>query len=253
MDRYKIIEYVSDGKSLKESVKGYVRASEVVNNSSNARGKSSVSEFYQIAGGRLEPGMELRQKNSADINLKLVYYGGCGKLFGVEGDFMFGLKTNGSVNHVWIGGGYGRYGKDFSANDEKSLAVAVDAIDVRMGYGYGFRPMRFLELIPGLSLLAGDLSSELDRDDTSGSGGGTGTGTDDGEQASSTFKNIGWGLEAGLTADISIWYPVKLTAGVYYDQYLFGGANWKVYKDALKEVGTSRSGLNFRAGLVYEF
>lgn len=251
MDRYKIIEYVSDGNSLKESVKGYVRASEVVNNSSNARGKSSVSEFYQIAGGRLEPGMELRQKNSADVNLKLLYYGGCGKLYGIEGDFMFGLKTNGSVNHVWLGAGYGRYGKGFTANDEKVLAVAVDAIDIRMGYGYGFRPMRFLELIPGLSLLAGDLSSELDKDDTSGSGGGTGTGGE--EEQSSVFKSIGWGLEAGLNADISIWYPVKLTAGVYYDQYLFGGADWKIYKDALKEVGTSRSGLNFRAGLVYEF
>lgn len=76
--RYKVYEY-EQGRNgdIKEVRKGVVRASKIVDNRKVADGKSETSEFYQIAGGEVEPGMTLRQSNDLGMSIIAGYgYGG---------------------------------------------------------------------------------------------------------------------------------------------------------------------------------
>jgi hypothetical protein len=156
----------------------------------------------------------------------------------------------GQVHHIRFGGVFSQYQKGFTANDEYELTKALTMVDVRMGYGYGIRPIRYVELIPSLSLMANSYIEDKKNDDTDNGGQ---------QSESKLVENIkfldktGWGISAGLDANINVYYPVKLTVGVYYDQLLFGGKTWQDVMDVLEKVGTKRSGLTFRAGVIYEF
>ncbi len=250
MDRYEVLEFISDGYGHNYSRRrGWIRATKVVDNRKSTSGNSGLSEFYQIAGGNIEPGMQIHQKKSIGLDLKALYYAGKGFGYGLELDFAFGMKTNmGQVHHIKFGGLFSQYQKGFTANDEYELTDVLKLVDVRLGYGYGIRPIRYLELIPSLTLLADSYVENKDDDDTG-----------DEQQESELVENLkfldktGWGISAGLDANINVFYPVKLTVGVYYDQLLFGGKTWDDVMDVLDKVGTKRSGLTFRAGLVYEF
>ncbi len=250
MDRYEVLEFMTDGYGHNYSRRrGWIRATKVVDNRKSTSGNSGLSEFYQIAGGNIEPGMQIHQKKSIGLDLKALYYAGKGFGYGLELDFAFGMKTNmGQVHHIKFGGLFSQYQKGFTANDEYELTDVLKLVDIRFGYGYGIRPIRYLELIPSLTLLADSYVENKDDDDTG-----------DEQQESELVENLkfldktGWGISAGLDANINVFYPVKLTVGVYYDQLLFGGKTWDDVMDVLDKVGTKRSGLTFRAGLVYEF
>lgn len=253
MDRYEVLEFISDGYGHNYSRRrGWIRATKVVDNRKSASGNSGLSEFYQIAGGNIEPGMQIHQKKSIGLDAKALYYAGKGFGYGLEVDFAFGMKTNmGQVHHIRLGGVFSQYQKGFTANDEYELTKALTMIDARMGYGYGIRPIRYVELIPGLSLLMN--SYVEDKKDDSNSGGGSGGQENETLEKLKFIDKTGFGISAGLDANINVFYPVKLTVGVYYDQLLFGGKTWDDVMDVLDKVGTKRSGLTFRAGLVYEF
>jgi opacity protein-like surface antigen len=92
-----------------------------------------------------------------------------------------------------------------------------------------------------------------DKKDDSNSGGGSGGQENETLEKLKFIDKTGFGISAGLDANINVFYPVKLTVGVYYDQLLFGGKTWDDVMDVLDKVGTKRSGLTFRAGLIYEF
>ena len=245
MSRFRVDEFIleEDG-SVTSRRKGYVRATEVADNRTAAKGASAVSEFYQIAGGTLEPGMELVQKPSINLELKGLYYGGSRPGYGLEADIAFGLKTNGCSHHVRIGGSFFSY-KAGTGNGEYELTVDHRVVDVRMGYGYGFRPVRWVELIPNASLLADNIDSKLTED--------VGQNADGTQSEKSFMLKTGWGFEAGLDMNITVFYPVKLTAGAYWSQTFTGGDFWKQYNSGLEMVGIKRNGLTWRAGLVYEF
>lgn len=252
MDRYEVLEYIADANGRTYSRRrGWIRATTINDNRSTTSGKTGLSEFYQIAGGKIEPGMQIHQKKSIGLDVKALYYGGKGFGYGMELDMAFGMKTNmGQVHHIRLGGLYSPYKKGYTANDEYELARDFNFIDVRMGYGYGIRPIRQVELIPGISLLANSYT-EKKEENSSGTGGS--------QQTNETVETIkfldktGWGLSAGLDVNVNVFYPVKVTAGVYYDQLLLGGKTWQDAMDVLEKVGTKRSGLTFRAGLIYEF
>lgn len=243
MDRYEVLEYVLDENgNTSPRRKGWIRATQVNDNRISSQGKTALSEFYQIAGGHLEPGMQIHQKKSLNFDIKALYYAGCGKGFGLEFDYAFGMKTKmGMVHHIRLSGVYAAYKKGFTANDEYELNQALDFVDIRMGYGYGIRPFHQLELIPAVNILA---NSYIDAESSN-------PGQE--ESTLSFLMKTGWAVEAGLEANVTIWYPVKFNAGIFYDQYLFGGVIWKQAMDVLDHLGTSRSGVNMRFGLVYEF
>lgn len=239
MDRYEALEYLlDDNGSVSTRRRGMVRATTVANNSTNSRGKSRASQFYQISGGRLEPGMLLKQKKSLDFDLKGLYYGGASAGYGLEFDYMFGMSDAGSVNHIRIGGTYYSY-KDAAQNTTTGELYSVSSIDVRIGYGYGLHPFRQLEFVPTAFILANSLDTKLTEDDD--------------ESTASYLSKTGWGLEAGADLILTVIYPVKLTVGAYYSARFLGGSIWKTYNDILKDAGHDRNGFTWRAGLVYEF
>ncbi|MFZ4797704.1 MAG: hypothetical protein ACOYMA_09435 [Bacteroidia bacterium] len=108
--RYFVFEnYQNSAGKIKTRRKGVVRtASYVADNRQEASGESKGSEFYQVAGGKLDKGMLLQQKNDAGlgfaiangiqgINLLLEY--NTGKFSGVPGLKIFGDVTFLSKNY----------------------------------------------------------------------------------------------------------------------------------------------------------
>ena len=67
------------------------------------------------------------------------------------------------------------------------------------------------------------------------------------------LRKMGWGLEAGVDMNLTIFYPVKINAGAFYTAPVLGGDYWRAYSEVLKNVGQNRMGFTWRAGLVYEF
>lgn len=233
MSRFEVREYVLDGKgNVDTRRRGYVRATTIVNNTRATKGSSGASRFYQIAGGKLEPGMLLKEKKSANLDVKALYYGGALKGFGAEVDIMFGMTDGGSVNHVRISGAYNGY-------KDAQLSEPISGIGVRMGYGYGLRPFRQLEVIPGAYVLGDYLGSKST--------------TSTNESEKSMLRKMAFGLEAGLDLNITIFYPVKINAGAFYSLPILKGALYKDYSEILNELGQKREGFTWRAGLVYEF
>lgn len=243
LSRFEVMEYVLDQQgNVTTRRKGFVRATEIADNTRSTKGKSPMSEFYQIAGGQLEPGMLLKEKKSANFDLKALFYGGAAKGAGLEADILLGMKTWGGCSHVRIGGTFWPYkagstGPVQSDGTVYQLNTDINAIAVRMGFGYGLRPIRQVEFIPTAYLLADFLDSKIT----------------EGEKQNSAFTKAGWGIEAGVDANITVFYPVKINVGAYYSAPLVGGALWQVYRDALKNLGQNRMGFTWRAGLVYEF
>ena len=238
MTRFQVKEYMLDdnGQTYTRN-KGYVRATEVAQNTRVARGESPLSRFYQISGGTVEPGMLLVQKPSINLDIKALYYGGAAKGYGVEFDYLFGMSNGGSCSHVRMAITYNNYAKG-TQSDTYILNEAITSIAARLGYGYGIRPFRQLEIIPGAYVLGDYLDSKI---------------TENENEGKSFDKKMGWGVEAGIDANITVFYPVKINVGGFYTAPIFGGSYWKEYKEALKNVGQNRQGFTWRAGLVYEF
>lgn len=237
MSRFEVREYMlDDNGNVETKRKGVVRATDIAENTRAPRGYSPMSEFYQIAGTHLEPGMLLVQKPSSNLEVKALYYSGAAKGYGAEIDFLMGMSTGGSCSHIRLGGTYYSYPKGLTGTEYK-LGENITAIAVRMGYGYGLRPIRQVEFIPTAYLLADFLDSKVTEN----------------EQKNSAFTKAGWGIEAGLDANITVFYPVKLNVGAYYSAPLVGGKLWQAYRDVLKDVGQNRMGFTWRAGLVLEF
>jgi hypothetical protein len=225
MDRYEVEEFLlDDAGNVTTRRKGYVRATKVNSNTTASTGRTGLSEFYQIAGGRLEPGMLLKQKRDIALSAKALYIGGASSGYGLEFDLPFYMNTSGSAPHVIIGGSY------------KGFDIDVSAIDVRMGLGYGVRPIRQLEIIPTVSILADILAPK-------------------GDTNSSVTKNACWCAEPGVALDLTLFYPVKLTGGVYYDIPVMGSETWVYYRDQLSAAGIPdrAKGLTWKAGLCVEF
>lgn len=244
MSRFEVLEYVMDDEgNIDTRRKGYVRATTVAENTRASKGNSATSQFYQIAGTKLEPGMLLKEKKSANMDVKALYYGGATKGFGAEADMMFGMSNGGSCSHVRISATLfpfkeGKQGVYAADGHTYELTGGITAIDVRMGYGYGVRPFRQLEVIPAAYVLADYLTPK-----TSG-----------GSESEQTFmRKTAWCIEPGVDVNITIFYPVKINAGAFYSLPILKGADWQSYNDDLAHIGQARTGFTWRAGLVYEF
>ena len=244
MSRFEVQEYVLDAAgNVSTRRKGYVRATTVADNTrAVSRDKQPLTEFYQIAGTRLEPGMLLKEKKSLNMDVKALFYSGASKGVGVEMDMLSGMKTTGSCLHMRMAGTYWPYAAGSTGPVQEDgtayrLTQAISAIGVRLGLGYGIRPFRQLELVPVAYVLADFLDSKLT----------------EGDDSYSAFTKAGWGVEGGVDANLTLFYPVKLNAGAYYSLPVIGGGYWQVYKEALKNLGQDRMGFTWRAGLVIEF
>lgn len=232
MSRFEVLEYMLDEEgNVSTRRKGYVRATTIADNIIASKGHSATSQFYQIAGTKLEPGMLLKENKSANLDAKALFYGGATKGIGAEADMMFGMSNTGACNHLRVSATLFPF---------KSIGIysSLTAIDIRMGYGYGIRPFRQLEVIPGAYVLCDYLTTK-----TSG-----------GSESEQTFmRKSAWCLEPGVDMNITVFYPVKINAGAFYSIPVLKGLDWADYNEALKATGQGRTGFTWRAGLVYEF
>jgi len=103
---------------IKANKKGVIRATKhIVDNRTVSTGQTKTSRFYQVAGGRLDEGMLLQQRN--DAGLALTLGGSNGGFGGFDGRLDFNLSRllgarMPSMIKLYVEGGYDMVEKDVS-------------------------------------------------------------------------------------------------------------------------------------------
>lgn len=240
-------EQREDGK-LTSKRKGILRATTIASNKGVAEKDSPASEFYQIAGGKLEEGMVLRQKNDLKMFVSAGYRDGGLKGINVKVDNLTKIGTRGTSQYVLIdvtGWGYNidKYYEKQGGGRPSGDPSFITAVDVGIGYGIGFRASRYVEIVPHALVGIGFLFSENDADALVEA-------TSDEE---SFFDKAGFFATVGLKFNINVYYPVQIFGGV--DASFSFGAN-DVYLrnyEVLKSMDKTRSGVGIFGGIRIAF
>lgn len=134
-DRYRVYYYFEDKNGhLKTRPKGYIRVTTIADNESIASGETPMSRFYQISGGRLEPGMLMVEKKDRRMGISAgVKYHGANSFF-IDLDFLMHINDLGFCSYPFASIGFDQR-EEFYAN----LAI---------GYGHGIPLTRLFELMP---------------------------------------------------------------------------------------------------------
>lgn len=184
-DLYYVYENIlqSNG-SIKRVRRGVIRSTKyITDNRSVSTGSSGTTEFYQIAGGKLEEGMTLKEKRNFCASFDLGYrYGG---LEGVYAGLSMFLYASRVMNH----------------NIMFESTIWKDAATVSFNYGFGPRCNNF-DIFPYIGI-------GLDNFFTS-----------DEEKELDLNKNLGWIAKGGIRFNLNIYYPIQLFGAAEYD-YLF--------------------------------
>jgi hypothetical protein len=152
-NRYFVYEFVYNEKtkttiSVRRSV---IRAKKVIDNRNIATGSSAMSTFYQVAGGHLEPGFTLQQRNDAGIGIYV------GDELGVVGGLSARLEANvgryASVPSLYIFVGLGIQTKSYSGihNELRTIVLPTQNINFlryEIGLGKGLHFAKIFELSP---------------------------------------------------------------------------------------------------------
>lgn len=173
--------------------KGLIKATNnIADNSRVSTGDFEPTEFYQFTGGKLEPGLTLKEKKLLNAAFQLGYVAGSGGgvNVGLELDFY-------SKKYLQLFGGV-----DFNVGD---VALCGDIF-----LGYGFRMSNF-QLYPYAGILfdtlfASNLSDEEKK--TNYAAGGT----------------------VGIKTNINIIFPIQLFAKIAYNFAPLEGATYRYYK-----------------------
>ncbi|MDR3328482.1 MAG: hypothetical protein LBS63_00030, partial [Prevotellaceae bacterium] len=250
--RYNVLEYEQDSEGKVRAVrKAVVRVgSGVADNRTAATGQSAASRFYQVAGGRVDKGMTLEQRNDAGMGLLL----GGGLSLPAEasraltGTLRVELLTNKALSlGVWPGLYVYVEGELEVASYAKGSLVAKETDDgslasysfsrVGVGLGKGFYFWRNFSLSPYV-----------------------GVGWEYAEVADIPLRTVY--VRAGLNLAINLYYPLQLVGGAAATAYAAPAYNGKEdgecsslllrrYDEAFK--GRSGSGLSAFAGIRVNF
>lgn len=196
-DRYYVYEHIArNDNSTKLARRGVVKATtHIAENRQIATGASPTTEFYQIAGGRLDEGMTLKEKKSYYINLDIGYR--YGELEGIYAGINTSLYATRSTNHYIM----------------LQVTGWDNAVTASIDYGFGFRCNNF-EIYP---YLGAGLDSFLKDDDES-------------EADDKAGKNNAWLAQGGIRFNLNLYYPVQLFGGVEYNYLLSEDDNYKAKK-----------------------
>lgn len=196
-DRYFVYELVAQNdNSTKLTRKGVVKATtHIAENRQVATGNSPTTEFYQIAGGKLEAGMTLKEKRSCYLNLDLGYR--YGELEGIYAGLNTSLyATRATSHHIMLQ----------VTGWDKAVTASID-------YGFGLRCNNF-EIYPYIGVGLDSFLKDDDEADTDNKAG----------------KNNAWLAQGGLRFHLNIYYPVQLFGGVEYNYPFSEGENYKEKK-----------------------
>ena len=150
--RYFVYEFVYDEntKTTRSVRRSVIRVKKVVDNRNIATGSSAMSTFYQVAGGNLQPGFTLQQRNDAGIGLYL------GDELGVVGGLSARLEANvgryASVPSLYVFVGVGFQSKAYT-NNNTILKLPVKPPEMsflryEIGLGKGLHFAKIFELSP---------------------------------------------------------------------------------------------------------
>ncbi len=148
--RYFVYEYVYKEKTNTTEARrrGVIRAKKIANNSGVATGNTNMSTFYQVAGGNLEAGFTLQQRNDAGIGVGLGYevgeVGGVTARIEVNAGRFIGISSL----YVYLGGGAQM--KSYDIVNEQSSIPSIDMMFYRyeIGIGKGLHFLHHFELQP---------------------------------------------------------------------------------------------------------
>lgn len=212
--------------NLKSIPKGYLRATEVANNIGYAAGSSPKSEFYQISGGHLEEGYLLKQKNDLGMGVSLGYKVNGFTPYNLGIDYLAHINTGGSAHYALMNIGYDVYTEsklrkhDMYTSDGEDGGVSF--IDLGLGYGFGFRPIRHLEIVPFV-MASGEymmFNSDLWNSDSD-------------EDESSFTDKVAWLGTAGVKVHLNVKYPFQIFAQADYTINIYQGEIYKANNDVL--------------------
>ena len=206
--RFQVHKIVEDrhGNIDSKSV-GYVRATEVANNSNVATGDTEPSCFYQISGLKIDEGMILKQKN--DLKMGITVAGGFGGYSPIEIglEFLSHINTKGTSTYVML---------DVGIDVGESVSYIVPAI----GMGIAVRPIRPIEIMPfiqvGMDILSTLSISNID------------------------YKLAEWSSYVGRVGARASWqvvYPIQLFAQAEAAVNFGGGDYYRSFNDVLLEYG----------------
>ncbi|WP_143260802.1 hypothetical protein [Alistipes sp. An66] len=235
--------------------KGYIRATTVADNRGMATGQSTkFTEFYQISGGKIDEGMTIKQKNDLGMGVSLGYKVGGLAPYNLTVDYLASINTKGFSHYGLLNIGYDMFsgskigdkvGKYLDAGDLTGLTDGgISYINFGIGYGFGIRPIRHVELMP---FIMGGGDYMMNHNDF--------LKEDAGEETEDSFsKKIAWYGNAGLRVNFNVKYPLQLFIQADYTLLIEEGSYYKAFNDLLKvgDLGHKNS-FGIMAGVKWTF
>lgn len=235
--------------------KGYIRATTVADNRGMATGQSTkFTEFYQISGGKIDEGMTIKQKNDLGMGVSLGYKIGGLAPYNLTVDYLASINTKGFSHYGLLNVGYDVFtgskigdevGKYVSPEYSSLFGALTDGgisyINFGIGYGFGIRPIRHVELMP---FIMGGGDYMMNHNDL----------PDDEETEDSFSKKIAWYGNAGLRVNFNVKYPLQLFIQADYTLLIEEGSYYKAFNDLLKvgDLGHKNS-FGIMAGVKWTF
>ncbi len=239
--RYFVYEYVWNEK-LNDSEpvrKGVIRAGgNISNNYSVTSGKTDPSTFYQIAGGRIEEGMLIEQKNDAGLNFTFAYENGeIGGAY-IKGATLLGGVTGIPSLYLHIAGGLDFQKYDITRNNH-NVNKTFSFYRFDAGLGKGFHFFRNFELI--IEAAYGMEYTSIDQDDLDLMF------KDEYTLEDNSLRT--WFIKGGSSLLINVTHNVQLVGFVNY--YMTNDMNIKDTKTDIKwdKFFKDRSGMSFGGGI----
>lgn len=241
-DRYQVFKYVEkENGDLEKKHVGYVRATDIAQNSTVATGASSASSFYQISGLSAKEGMELKQKHDSRMGISFAYGISGLNSINVGLDILASISTKGVSSYVLIdfGGDYISESTLTANGLINNYGSGVFNFSGLIGAGVSFRPYRAVEITP-FAELGFDIMSV-------------------GQEISDDFFKvlIEWGampVKAGIRGAIQPIYPLQLFAQADVYTIILKGTNYAPCQEFLANAGlrkTSGAGISFGARIMF--
>lgn len=236
--------------------KGYIRATTIADNRGMATGQSTkFTEFYQISGGKIDEGMTIKQKNDLKMGVSLGYKVGGLAPYNLTVDYLGSINTKGFSHYGLLNIGYDMFsgskigdkvGKYLNAGDLTGLTDGgISYINFGIGYGFGIRPIRHVELMP---FIMGGGDYMMNHNDF--------LDEDAGEETEDSFMDkVAWYGNAGLRINFNVKYPLQLFIQADYTLlFVKEGSYYEAFNELLKvgDLGHKNS-FGIMAGVKWTF
>ena len=251
-NRYQAYKVKEDADGNAFSVaKGYIRATKINDNRGYTEGNTGLSEFYQISGGHIEEGMTIRQKNDLGMGVSLGYKISDFSPYNLTIDYLAHINTKGFAHYGMMNIGFdiisgSKLSKEKSMHYNINDDGGVKYFSVSMGYGFGIRPIRHIELVPFL-MVGGDyisVSNESMKD------------VERQRLKDGFMDKVAWFINPGLRANFNVRYPLQFFVQIDYQRIISEGNDYAIYnfimRDNFSDIGHTDS-VGFMFGIKWTF